>query len=147
MNLIDTNILLYAEDANSPFNTVAKTWLDEQLNGDIPICFCWTILNAFIRIATNTRVFEHPLSLEMACNIVQNWLDQPSVSLIYPTENHWKILRPLLIKNQASANLVTDAHLAVLAMTHGCTLYSTDQDFSRFSPLKWKNPLYVATSF
>jgi predicted nucleic acid-binding protein len=47
----------------------------------------------------------------------------------------------MLIQGQASGNLVTDAHLAALAVTHGCELWSTDSDFSRFSTLKWRNPL------
>ncbi|MBS0400413.1 MAG: PIN domain-containing protein, partial [Proteobacteria bacterium] len=38
-------------------------------------------------------------------------------------------------------NLVTDAHLAALAIQHGCTLMSTDSDFARSSRLKWSNPL------
>jgi hypothetical protein len=42
---------------------------------------------------------------------------------------------------QAVANLVTDAHLAALAIEHGCELASTDSDFVRFAKLKWKNPL------
>ena len=46
-----------------------------------------------------------------------------------------------MIEGQAKGALVTDAHLAALAIEHGCTLYSTDADFSRFQNLKWKNPL------
>jgi predicted nucleic acid-binding protein len=42
---------------------------------------------------------------------------------------------------QASGNLVPDAHLAALALEHGCELHSTDSDFSRFPRLKWRNPL------
>ena len=39
------------------------------------------------------------------------------------------------------ANLVSDAHLAALAVEHNCTLYSTDHDFARFRSVQWKNPL------
>ena len=39
------------------------------------------------------------------------------------------------------ANLVSDAHLAALAVEHNCTLYSTDHDFTRFRSVQWKNPL------
>lgn len=46
----------------------------------------------------------------------------------------------MLFKGQAVANLVTDAHLAALAIEHGCELASTDADFARFPGLKWKNP-------
>lgn len=72
---------------------------------------------------------------------VQSWIDQPCVRLINPTENHWQIFKTMLLEGQAMANLVVDAHLAALAIEHGCTLYSTDSDFSRFPKLKWKNPL------
>ena len=47
----------------------------------------------------------------------------------------------MLIGVQALANLVTDAHLAALAIEHGCKLVSTDSDFARFPKLKWINPL------
>ena len=44
-----------------------------------------------------------------------------------------------MVTGQASGNLVPDTHLS--ALEHGCELYSSDSDFSRFSRLKWKNPL------
>jgi len=47
----------------------------------------------------------------------------------------------MLSDGQAVANLVTDAHLAALAIEHGCELASTNSDFARFSKVKWINPL------
>jgi hypothetical protein len=38
-------------------------------------------------------------------------------------------------------NLVSDAHLAALAIEHGLTLCSTDGDFARFPGLSWRNPI------
>lgn len=40
-----------------------------------------------------------------------------------------------------TSRLVSDAHLAALAMEHGLTLCSTDGDFARFPGLRWENPL------
>jgi predicted nucleic acid-binding protein len=40
-----------------------------------------------------------------------------------------------------AGNLTTDAHLAALAIEYGATLYSTDNDFSRFNGLRWRNPI------
>ncbi len=139
--LVDANILLYAEDALHPLNLQACAWWDEQLSGTGVICLCWTVLSAFIRIGTNPRVFEYPLSLEQALVRVQSWLDQPSTRIIRPTARHWSVFREMLNAGQAVANLVTDAHLAALAIEHGCELASTDSDFARFPKLKWKNPL------
>jgi len=139
--LVDANILLYAEDANSPVHEAARLWWDEQLSGTETVSLCWPVLTAFIRIGTNRRVFSNPLAVEEAVESVQSWLDQPCTRVITPTERHWIIFRELIEKGQAVANLVSDAHLATLAIEYGCLLYSTDSDFSRFPGLKWRNPL------
>ena len=44
-------------------------------------------------------------------------------------------------EHQATGPLVTDAVLAALAIENGALLASTDQDFSRFTGLRWINPL------
>ena len=141
MILVDANILLYAEDSLQSRHQQARAWWDGQLSGSGVVCLCWTVLSAFIRIGTNPRVFEHPLSLEQALARVQSWLDQPCTRVVRPTERHWTVFKQVLTDGQAVANLVTDAHLAALAIEHGCVLASTDADFARFPKLKWRNPL------
>ena len=39
-----------------------------------------------------------------------------------------------------AGNLTTDAHLAALAISHGATLVSFDNDFARFPNLRWTRP-------
>lgn len=141
MILVDANLLLYAQNIASNEHAKAKSWWDQQLSGKEPVCLCWPVLTAFIRIGTNPRVFARPLGLVQASDIVQSWLDQPNTRLIHPTETHWETLRAMLEASQAIGNLVTDAHLAALAIEHGCRLASTDSDFSRFPRLKWFNPI------
>lgn len=144
MILVDANILLYAEDKKSPFHDKARIWWDAQLSGDYPVCLTWMVILAFLRLSTNRKVFETPLTSEQATKRVQSWMAQPCVRIVDPTSKHWEILQKLIVEGQAVANLISDAHLAALAIEHGCTLYSTDTDFSRFPSLKWKNPLVVA---
>jgi toxin-antitoxin system PIN domain toxin len=137
----DANLLLYAEDAGSLHHEAARTWWDGVLSGTAPVCLCWEVINAYLRISTNPRIHEFPLSLEEASSRVESWLDQPCVRLIHPLTDHWKHDQRLLREGQATANLVPDAHLAALSQSHGCTLYSCDHDFARFPSLKWVNPL------
>lgn len=142
MILVDTNILLYAEDSLSPRHRDARVWWDHQLSGTSPVCLCWTVVSAFIRISTNPRVFDRPLSLEQSLARVRSWLAQPCVRMVQPTERHWAVFEQMLLEGQASGNLVTDAHLAALAIEHGCELNSTDGDFARFPAIRWRNPLF-----
>ena len=72
---------------------------------------------------------------------VQNWLASDPVWIPEPTENHPDVLGALLVQPGIYGDLVSDAHLAALAIEHGLTLCSTDNDFSRFRELKWLNPL------
>jgi uncharacterized protein len=55
------------------------------------------------------------------------------------TERHREVLGGLLVGHGARANLVSDAHLAALAIEHGLVLCSAG--FARFSELRWHNPL------
>jgi uncharacterized protein len=139
--LVDANILLYAEDSLNPHHAQAREWWDGRLSQSDPTCLCWTVLSAFIRIGTNPRVFDKPLTLKQAITRVQSWLDQPCIRVIRPTEQHWHVFQQMLTGGRAAANLVTDAHLAALALEHGCELITTDSDFVRFPKLKWSNPL------
>lgn len=141
MILIDSNLLLYAEDSLSEHHEAARSWWDAQLSGSDTVCLCWPVLTAFIRIATNIRLHQRALTLKEATDRVQSWLDQPCVRLIHPTDQHWPLLQRILREGNAAANPVSDAHLATLAVEHNCELQSTDGDFARFRSLKWNNPL------
>jgi len=142
----DANLLLYAEDSLSRHHETARKWWDSVLSGSQPVHLCWPVLNAFIRIATNPRLHKRPLTPEEAMVRVSSWLDQPCVRLVTPSANHWALLQSQIMESGATGNLISDAHLAALAIEYGSTLYSSDQDFARFPNLAWINPLNSQTA-
>ena len=101
----------------------------------------WSSLLGFLRIVTNPRVFQRPVSAMKAWSQVEAWLDVDVVWIPAPTDRHRNVLATLLAASGPQANLVPDAHLAALAIEHGLTLCSTDGDFGRFSDLRWSNPI------
>jgi hypothetical protein len=111
------------------------------LSGDEPIAFAWAVLLAFLRLSTNPRIFEQPLSTDRAFDVVQGWVAHPNALILHPGDRHLTLVRQLLRPLGTGGNLVTDAHLAALALEHGAELNSCDADFSRFSGLRWINPL------
>jgi hypothetical protein len=141
VRLVDTNLLLYAVDTTSPHHGRARPWLEEQLSGARTVGFAWAVLLAFVRLATNPRVFESPLSLEDALDLVDGWLAQPPAAVVHPTDRHSAILRQLLEPLGAAGNLTSDAHLAALSIEHSAELCSGDHDFGRFPGVRWFNPL------
>lgn len=141
MILVDANVLLYAYDAASPRHAAAKAWWEERLSGPDPVRLAWSTIVAFLRIGTHHRVFKEPLAMDEACDHVTSWLARPMVGVLEPGQRHWDIMQRLLVSAQALGNLVTDAHLAALAIEHGAELCSTDGDFARFRALRWVNPI------
>ena len=141
MILVDANLLLYAYDPRAADHERSKRWLEASLSGQALVRFAWLSLWAFLRISTNPRVFERPLTMSEAEAAVAAWLAQPVAGLLEPGERHWDILRALTRNGQASGPLVMDAALAAIAIEHGATLCTTDRDFARFDGLKWENPL------
>ncbi len=141
MKLIDANILLYAYDTSSKHHSLARAWLESELSGSEPVGFSWMTLMAFVRIGTNPRAVAHPFSLEDCCAIISSWLEQPNAAVLTPGEQHFTILRRLLLKSQARGPLAMDAHLAALALEHGATLVTNDRDFDRFDGLRTLFPL------
>jgi toxin-antitoxin system PIN domain toxin len=139
--LVDANLLLYAYDASSDHHAAARRWWEACLSRPAPVRLAWSTVVAFVRIGTHLRVFSQPLTLTEACEAVDGWLSRPMVSLLEPGPLHWEILRDLLTGTGAAGNLVTDAHLAALAIEHGAVLMSTDRDFARFPKLGWEDPL------
>lgn len=141
MILVDANLLIYAYHPRSPHHDQASSWLEGILSGPGLVRFAWVTLWAFLRISTNPRVFERPLSHEEAAAAVSAWLGRPNAGIVEPGERHWEILAALMKDGQAAGPLVMDAALAALAIENGATLQTTDRDFHRFPGLSFVNPL------
>ncbi len=139
--LIDANILLFAIDEASPFHVTAARWLSGRLSGTRRVGLPWESLGAFLRIGTHPRAAERPLTPGEAWSYVEEWLAADVVWVPQPTERHSEVLGSLLTTYQLRGNLVSDAHLAALAVEHGLTVCSADTDFARFTEIRWENPL------
>lgn len=137
----DLNLLVYAVDRRSPAHRATVQWWNGLLSGNETVGFSWTVLLGFVRLTTNRNVMLSPLSPGDALDYVDRWLALPVTTVIEPTTGHARVLRDLLAQVGTGGNLVSDAHLAALAIEHGGELCSADRDFGRFPGLRWTNPL------
>jgi toxin-antitoxin system PIN domain toxin len=139
--LVDANLLIYAHVRTYSQHAAARDWLDGRLTESAPVGLPWIALIAFLRITTNPRLVARPLPMTGAWEQLTAWCSCDQVWHPAPTERHASVLGELLAQPGVHGNLVTDAHLAALAIEHGLTLCSTDGDFARFRRLRWINPL------
>lgn len=137
----DINLLVYAYNADAPLHAAAKAWWEACLSRPEPVGIAWAALLGFVRLMSNRRVLVNPMSSREALDAGRAWLAQPNSRIIVPGPTHLDVLTSLLDSPSISADLTTDAHLAALAIEHQAELHSNDSDFSRFSGLRWRNPV------
>ena len=135
MILPDVNVLLHAVNSGAPQHAVARDALrDAYVKG--PVAMTWPALLGFLRLSTRAGILPRPLDIGTALDIVQRWLGHASTVLALPTQQHAALLSRLLVGAGQGGPLVSDAHLAALAIEHRATLLSFDRDFERFAGLK-----------
>ena len=144
MKLVDANVLLYAVNEDAEHHEEARGWLDDALSGAASVGLAWVPVLAFLRLSTRVDLFPRPLSVSAAVDVVQDWLSQPSVEVVHPTARHLDVMGSLLAQVGSGGNLVSDAHLAALAVEHRAEIVSYDNDFSRFPGVRWERPVSPA---
>jgi toxin-antitoxin system PIN domain toxin len=110
------------------------------LNGSETVGLSWIVILAFLRLSTHATLFPEPISVDDGIALVRDWLAQDSAVTIDPTPRHLDVLGSLLAESGSFGNLVSDAHLAALAIEHNAVLISFDADFGRFKGLRWEQP-------
>ena len=94
-----------------------------------------------MRVITNPRLFPRTEGFSGAWTQIRTWLESDVAWIPEPGERHADVLGSFMTMPGMSPALVSDAHLAALAIEHGLTVCSADGDFARFPGLRWHNPL------
>lgn len=140
MLLVDANVLLHAVNQRAREHGAARAWLAQVLAGGEAVAFAWTVILAFVRLATHPAVFPRPLTVEQAVQACETWLGAPPAVVVEPTRRHVALLSGLLQHSGTAGNLAGDAHLAALALEHGATVVSFERDFARFEGVRCRRP-------
>ena len=137
----DVNLLLYAYRRELPDHEAAWQWWSSLLDGDEEVGIPWSVVVSFLRLMTNRRAMDPPISVNEAIACVRTWFQHAHVILLAPGLNHMDYLFGLMEAVQVGGNLVTDAHIAACALEHDAEVHSADSDFGRFPGLRCHNPL------
>ena len=141
MIIPDLNLLIFAHNDGAPFHPLARRWWEDLVNGRDRVGISWIVATGFVRLMTHPNVLVNPAAPGEAVDFVAEWFRSPQVVPINPGADHLTFLRRNLVAAGVGANLVTDAHIATLAMEYQAEVHSNDSDFGRFPGLRWRNPL------
>jgi toxin-antitoxin system PIN domain toxin len=139
---IDTNILVYAHRAESPFFPQASRCVTELAEGAASWAIAWPCIHEFLGIVTHPRIHKPPTPVAIATEQVEVWMDSPKLVLLGESGGHWRTLREMLLAGRIAGPRIHDARIAAICQQHGVReLWSADRDFSRFPGLRTRNPL------
>ena len=137
----DANLLIYAYHEEDPSHLAALRWWDRLIAGSESVGIPWVVSTAFVRVITNPSVLTQPLTPEQAVDFVRAWFEFPHITPLNPGTDHLAHLLRNLAAVGVGGNLVTDAHIAAVAMEYQAEVHSADADFGRFPGMRWRNPL------
>ena len=137
----DVNLLIYAYAIEAPLHDSARRWWEDLINGTERVGIPWVVSTGFVRLVTQTKALVWPIPPEEAVDYVREWFRFSHITPINPGVDHLTHLRRNLAAAGVGGNLVTDAHIAALAMEYQAEVHSNDADFGRFPGLRWRNPL------
>ena len=142
MLVVDTNILVYAADADSAWHQVSRNWLDRQRSRPDAWYITWPILYEFLRVTTHKRVMKRPWSVTQAWSFVSALLASPGLGVLTATPRHADVAAEVFREvPKLSGNLLHDTHTAILMREHGLrTICTRDTDFERFPFLEIVEP-------
>jgi toxin-antitoxin system PIN domain toxin len=140
MLMPDVNVLVYAHRTESPAHQRYAEWLTGVATGLEPFALSEPVLQGFVRVVTNPRIFIPPSTIAQAFEFLDALTALPGCVMVRPGGNHWKIFRRLCEAGNLKGKIVADAAHAALAVESGCEWVSADTDFARFTPLlRWRH--------
>ena len=142
MFVADTNVLIHAADADSPFHRQCHACLQDWRGQTSAWYLTWGILYEFLRVTTHPRVFRQPWLAARAWEFIEALLASPGLSILLPTDRHAAVAAEVFAElPHLAGNVIHDAHTAVLMREHGIRrVYTRDTDFHRFPFLEPIDP-------
>ena len=142
MIAVDTNILVYAHRADSPFHAAARDAIESLANGVTPWAIPWPCVHEFIAVVTHPRIYKTPTPVATAFDQIKALQLLANLAFLAEEEPYLARLEQLALPANTQGGSIHDARIAALCLTHGVSeLWSADRDFSRYPALRVRNPL------
>lgn len=139
---LDCNILIQLAFADHPANSRTIAAVNAETAQGVKLVFPSLIVSEFLHVATGSRRFAPPLTMTEALDWIEDFLTNPNVSLLEPTQASTTQALQLMRQFQLGRKRVLDTHLAAVLYTGGVRrlMTSNPADFTVFGVLETVTP-------
>jgi len=142
-SLIDTNILVYANNKDSEFNDTCKSIVEKTIKHEIEAVIAVQNLVELYAIITDKRRVEHPLSPIKAKELLE-FYKKSNIRIIAPLPRTIDTISSLIEKHNPKSQSIFDCLLAATMIDNGIySIYTANSEhFKHFDSITVINPLF-----
>ena len=140
--LLDSNILVYANNVDSPFHKACKKLVEDAINGRFPAYIAHQNLLELYAVVTDKRRVEKPLTPECANSLIRFYLVAGSISILYPSSATFGVLGKLIADHTPLSHGIFDLVLVALMIENNiATIHTANtRHFSNFKGITAVSP-------
>lgn len=140
--LLDTNVLVYAANDNSPFHKAAVALRDKGLRGELSLCITPQVLNEFYANVTNPKQIDSPFTQAEARLEMEKYFHSRRILKIHPQPDTPLIVLDYLKKYNIVRQEIYDLQIVATMISNGVKhiyTYNTN-DFSKYPDIEVLTP-------
>jgi len=142
VSLLDTNVLVYAADENSPFFERSRSLLERGLAGESALCVSLQNLSEFFAIVTDEKRVDNPRTQEEALEEVKKYLQSGRIGKIYQESATGEVMLDLMKRYPIKRQEIFDLQLVATMLSNQISrIYTFNRDdFLKFTELEVLEP-------
>lgn len=141
MILPDVNVLVYAFRESAPEHLSYSTWLNLTRQRGEELLLPDAVLVGFMRIVTHPGIPFPMVSIDRASSFISALRADPNSREVEDSGAVWAQFARLIADDRGvRGNVVPDAYLAAVAISHKARMATRDRGFSRFPGLQVFDP-------
>lgn len=143
MQVVDTNILIYAINARDPDHPRCALLLQSFADGAMPWYTTWGVIYEFLRLVTHPRVLPSPLTAAAGWEVLDGMVREGGLRVLSATPAHARVLTELVTAMpELRGNVMHDVETVALMREHGVSrIITRDTDFHRFAGIEVVDPV------
>ena len=136
MILPDVNVLIYAFYEHADQHEVYANWLNSTRAEEEELLLPDSVILGFLRIVTSPRIYQDPAPMAAAIAFASALRRGRRARAVEDPGSVWSAFDRLVAEDrQIKGNLVPDAYIAAVAISHKARVATRDRGFSRFPGL------------